>query len=100
MILEHAILDVRPGRGTEFEGAFDQAKTVISGATGCRSVRLQRCLEVPNRYLLLVEWEHLEDHTEGFRTSAAFEEWRGLLHPFYDPFPTVEHFEVVVDLPG
>lgn len=54
---------------------------------------LSRCLEEPNRYLLLVEWEQLEDHTIGFRGSTAYEEWRSLLHHFYDPFPIVDHYE-------
>jgi heme-degrading monooxygenase HmoA len=59
-------------------------------------LRLERCLEQPNRYVLLVEWETLEDHTVGFRGSAAYEEWRKLLHHFYDPFPSVEHFERIL----
>jgi heme-degrading monooxygenase HmoA len=95
MILEHALLDVSGGREREFEEAFGRAKNIIAGASGVRSVRLERCLEQPNRYLLLVEWDTLEDHTEGFRGSAAYEEWRKLLHHFYDPFPTVTHFEAV-----
>ena len=66
--------------------------------TGFRSLRLERCLETPSRYLLLVEWDRLEDHTEGFRGSAEYQEWRRLLHHFYDPFPTVEHYEPLVRL--
>jgi len=54
-----------------------------------------RCLERPGRYLLLVRWRSLEDHTEGFRKSAPYLEWKRLLHHFYDPFPTVEHYELV-----
>jgi heme-degrading monooxygenase HmoA len=95
MILEHAILDVTPGREGEFEVAFRRAKAIIAAADGCRSVTLQRCLEHAGRYLLLVEWDRLEDHTEGFRSSPAFAEWRELLHHFYDPFPVVEHFELL-----
>ena len=53
-------------------------------------------MESPSRFLLLVEWAHLEDHTEGFRGSAAYEQWRATLHHFYDPFPVVEHYETVV----
>jgi len=60
---------------------------------GFRSLRLSRCVERPSRYLLLVEWRELEDHTEGFRGSPEYEAWRALLHHFYDPFPTVEHYE-------
>jgi heme-degrading monooxygenase HmoA len=53
---------------------------------------VRRCLERPDAYLLLVWWQTLEDHTEGLRGSARYREWRALLHDFYDPFPTVEHF--------
>jgi heme-degrading monooxygenase HmoA len=97
MILEHAVLDVRPGQESAFEEAFGRAKEIIGASAGFGSLRLGRCLEQPGRYLLLVEWETLEDHTEGFRGSDAFEEWRGLLHHFYDPFPTVEHYEVAAE---
>lgn len=93
MILEHATLDVTPGQEAAFEVAFRRAKAIIAGAEGCSSVVLHRCVEHANRYLLLVEWDRLEDHTDGFRASPAYEEWRELLHHFYDPFPVVEHFE-------
>jgi heme-degrading monooxygenase HmoA len=63
---------------------------------GYISHELQRCLETPGKYLLLVEWRSLEDHTVGFRQSAGYLEWKRLLHHFYDPFPTVEHFETVL----
>jgi heme-degrading monooxygenase HmoA len=95
MVLEHALLDVVPGQQSSFEDAFGQAKQVISSMPGFRSLRLSRGIEQPNRYLLLVEWDRLEDHTEGFRDSAQYEQWRALLHHFYDPFPTVEHYESV-----
>ncbi len=95
MILEHAVLNVRPGQQAEFEAAYAVARPLIAGAGGCRSVRVERCLETPGRYLLLVEWDSLEDHTEGFRGSDAFQEWRRLLHHFYDPAPVVEHFEAL-----
>ena len=95
MISEHALLDVIPGQEDRFEEAFGSARRIISSMPECRSVRLERCIESPSRYLLLVEWDRLEDHTEGFRGSEEFEEWRKLLHHFYDPFPTVEHFEPV-----
>jgi heme-degrading monooxygenase HmoA len=98
MILEHACLDVRPGEEGSFEEAFAQAKSIIGSMPGFRSLRLERCLERPSRYLLLVEWDRLEDHTEGFRGSAQYQEWRRLLHHFYDPFPTVEHYEPLVHL--
>ncbi len=95
MILEHALLDVRPGSEAAFEEAFGLARPIIAASTGCVSVALRRCVENPSRYLLLVDWETIEDHTVGFRRSAAYEQWRQLLHHFYDPFPTVEHFETV-----
>jgi heme-degrading monooxygenase HmoA len=98
MILEHACLDVRPGEERSFEEAFAQAKSIIASMPGFRSLRLERCLERPSRYLLLVEWDRLEDHTEGFRGSAQYQEWRRLLHHFYDPFPTVEHYEPLAQL--
>lgn len=95
MVLEHAVLTVVPGREAEFERAFAEASELISGARGFRSLRLARCVEVANRFLLLVEWERLEDHTEGFRSSPDYEGWRRLLHHFYDPFPTVDHYREV-----
>ena len=76
MITEQALLDVRPGREPEFEAAFAQAQTIIASMPGFASLRLLRCLEMPHRYLLLVEWERLEDHTEGFRGSPAYESGR------------------------
>jgi len=96
VITEHAILEVKPGKEDEFVTAMDHAKTIIAASPGFVSLRVERCLERPGRFLLLVLWERLEDHTEGFRGSAAYEEWRALLHHFYDPFPEVEHFEQVV----
>ena len=95
MVLEHALLDVVPGRESAFEESFDRAKAIIASMPGFRSLRLSQCIERPGRYLLLVEWERLEDHTEGFRGSPQYEEWRALLHQFYDPFPTVEHYRSV-----
>ena len=96
MILEHALLDVIDGRQNDFEAAFGEAKSIIASMPGFVSLRLRHCTERPTRYLLLVEWERLEDHTEGFRGSPEYERWRALLHHFYDPFPTVEHYEDLV----
>jgi heme-degrading monooxygenase HmoA len=93
--MEQAVLDVKPGLEAEFEAAFGEAKEIVSSMPGFDSLRLHRCIETPHRYLLLVSWERLEDHTEGFRQSAGYQEWRRLLHHFYDPFPTVEHFSLV-----
>jgi heme-degrading monooxygenase HmoA len=95
VITEQAVLDVVPGREAEFEVAFARAKAIIAASRGFVSLQLLRGIEAPSRYVLLVEWETLEDHTEGFRKSAGYEEWKGLIHHFYDPFPTVEHYGVV-----
>ena len=95
MVREHAVLSVRPGEDAAFEAAFGEAKAVIAGAPGFHGLTLSRCLERPGTYLLLVDWQRLEDHTEGFRRSAPYQRWSELLHRFYDPFPTVEHYEVV-----
>ena len=95
MVLEVAILDVKSGQTQDFETAFLQAQTIISSMKGYVSHQLQKCLEKPNRYILLVNWQTLEDHTLGFRGSDAYQEWRRLLHRFYDPFPDVEHYETL-----
>ena len=71
MVLEHAVLQVIPGREDDFERAFSKAKAIIARAEGFRSLRLGRCVEDTSRYVLLVEWNTLEDHTEGFRGSAV-----------------------------
>jgi len=93
MILEHALLDVRPGQSEAFEVAFKQARPLIEKQRGFMSLRLDRSLDDPARYLLLVEWERLEDHIEGFRRSADYEKWRTLLHHYYEPMPTVSYFQ-------
>ena len=92
MILEVAVLDVRAGEGARFEAAFRRAEPLIAAAAGHQRHELRRCLELPDRYLLLVWWATLEDHTRGFRGSAAYQELKALLHHFYDPFPVVEHY--------
>jgi 2-hydroxychromene-2-carboxylate isomerase/heme-degrading monooxygenase HmoA len=93
MILECAILDVKRGETAAFEGAFAEARALIAASEGCLSYELRRCVEKSERYLLLVRWRSLEDHTRGFRGSTAYQTWRALLHHFYDPMPTVEHYE-------
>lgn len=92
MILEVAILDVKPGQGEEFERTFAQASSIIASMSGYISHELQRCIETDHRYLLLVRWQRIEDHTAGFRQSPQYQDWKALLHHFYDPFPTVEHY--------
>ncbi len=93
MILEVAILNVRAGESTMFEQAFSEAQAIIASMPGYISHQLLRCLEKSDQYLLLVQWQTLQDHTEGFRQSAPYQDWKRLLHHFYDPFPTVEHYE-------
>ena len=97
MILEHAVLDVREGSSAEYEAAFAKAKTIIAASPGFRSLRLERCLEQRDRYVLLVEWDSVEAHEDGFRRSSGFKEWRRLLHGFYPSRPTVQHFETAVE---
>ena len=92
MILEVAVLDVRAGQGADFERAFAEAQAILASMPGYERHELRRCLEAQSRYLLLVWWATLEDHTIGFRGSAGYQRWKALLHPFYDPFPTVEHY--------
>lgn len=96
MIREHALLQVVSGREEDFESAFTRAVPLVSGMPGFLSLSLSRSVEAPSTYLLLIEWEKLEDHTEGFRRSNEYQEWRALLHHFYEPFPTVEHFQPVL----
>lgn len=96
MILEVAVLNVKKDQTEAFESAFARARAIIGSMEGCLGYQLQRCVENENRYLLLVQWRRLEDHTEGFRASPQYLEWKGLLHHFYEPFPTVEHYEPVM----
>jgi heme-degrading monooxygenase HmoA len=95
MILEVAVLDVKPGKEAEFEIMFNQAQKIIMSMNGYISHELQKCIEKSGRYVLLVRWEKLEDHTIGFRESPEYQEWKRMLHHFYDPFPTVEHFQML-----
>lgn len=94
-ILEVAVLSVRAGQAAAFEAAFREACAILAASPGYLSHELRRCIEVENRYILLVRWRSLADHTQGFRGSAAYQDWKRLLHHFYDPFPTVEHYVAV-----
>ncbi len=95
MILEAVILNIRAGESEAFESAFAQAAPIIASMNGYISHELHRCMETSDQYLLLVRWQTLEDHTVGFRGSAEYQEWKRLLHHFYDPFPVVEHYTLV-----
>jgi len=97
MILEAAFLFVKPDLANQFEVDFAKASQYISSIDGYLGHTLQKCLEVENKYLLLVDWNTIEDHTVGFRTSKAYLEWKKILHHYYEPFPIVEHFETVFE---
>lgn len=95
MILEVAILDVISGKEKQFELAFEKAQHIIASKEGYISHQLQNCVENSSRYILLVHWQTIEDHTIGFRESKEYLEWKALLHHFYEPFPKVEHYYCV-----
>jgi len=92
MILEVAPLQIRAGQESDFEAAFKQAQAIISSMPGYNSHELHRCVERANEYILLVPWESLEPHEVGFRQLAEYQQWKKLLHHFYDPFPVVSHY--------
>ena len=92
MVLEVAVLNVKSGQGDAFESAFQRASLIVTAMPGYHSLELQKCIETADRYLLLVWWETVEAHTVGFRQSPEYQEWKRLLHHFYDPFPMVEHY--------
>ncbi len=94
-VLEHVLLPVAAARAADFEAAFARARPLIEASPGFRGLHLARCLERDDAYLLLVGWDSLAAHTEGFRGSPAYTEWRALLHHHYDPFPVVEHYVAV-----
>ncbi|HUY65790.1 MAG TPA: antibiotic biosynthesis monooxygenase [Acidimicrobiales bacterium] len=98
MILEHALITIRPGTADDFEDALARARPIIAASHGFISLELHHGIEQPDQYLLLVEWESLDDHLVGFRASAAFTEWRALIGPFFELPPVVGHFAPVEDL--
>ena len=93
MITEIALLKIRKGKAAAFEEAFAEAQPIIEAARGYIQHELQQCIEDDNKYLLTVRWNTIEDHTTGFRESKGYQEWKKLLHHFYDPFPVVEHYK-------
>lgn len=94
MILEVADIRIPAGQQAAFEAAIEQGvKTVIALARGYRSHRIEHGIESPERYLLMIEWETLENHTIDFRQSEAFAAWRAIVGPFFAQPPQVEHFE-------
>jgi heme-degrading monooxygenase HmoA len=99
MILEVATLQIKSGQCEAFEAAFSQAQAIIAASPGYVSHELQRGIEHADQYVLLVRWHTLADHEIGFRQSAPYQQWKQLLHHFYDPFPTVLHYESVAGAP-
>lgn len=96
MIHELAAIDVKEGESDAFIAAVEKAVPLFLGSKGCHAVRLTRSLEHPYRFRLLVEWETVEDHMEGFRQSPAFNQWRALVSPFFVSPPRVEHLETLI----
>jgi heme-degrading monooxygenase HmoA len=92
MILEQAILYIKEHQSKAFEADFKKAGNIINKMPGYKIHQLLKCLEVEDKYLLLVEWETIEDHIIGFRGSEEYQNWKSLLHHYYQPFPVVEHF--------
>ena len=94
MVVEIALIDVKPGHEREFASAYEQARRHVASAPGCHWLRMTRGIESPSRFVLLVEWESIAAH-EGFRSSDAFPQWRALIGPHFAAPPLVEHFEAV-----
>jgi heme-degrading monooxygenase HmoA len=94
MVLELATIDIKQGTNADFEKNLDLAQKVISRSEGYLGHEFQKCIERDNRYILLIKWTTLEAHTEGFRGSELFKEWRSLIGPFFENPPVVEHFEL------
>jgi heme-degrading monooxygenase HmoA len=96
MILEHADIRIDPTRAAEFEAAITHgASTVIAQAKGFRGFKVNRSIESPGRYILMIYWDSLEDHTVGFRQSESFAQWRAIVGSFFAQPPVVEHLELV-----
>ncbi len=92
MIIEHALLRVRKGESAAFERAMAEAKPLIAASAGFGGIEVRPAMEVEGLYLLLVKWESIAHHRDGFRQSDRYTAWRALLHPFYDPMPDVSYF--------
>lgn len=92
MIVEHAVLSIKPGEEEAFEKAFPEAIPHVAGSGGFVGLEMRRSIERPSVYHLLIRWRTLEDHTVGFRQSEAFAKWRGVIGPFFASPPEVEHF--------
>lgn len=96
MILELADIRIQPGRQAEFDAAIKKGvETVISKARGFRGYKINKSIESPERYVLMIFWDTVENHTVDFRGSPAFQNWRALVGPFFAGAPAVEHFELL-----
>lgn len=95
MILELADIRILPGQQAEFDLAIERGVQIISGAKGFTGYKINKGIESPERYVLMIFWETLENHTVDFRESAAFQEWRGIVGPFFAAPPSVEHFTLL-----
>jgi len=93
MVLEVALFDVTDPAG--FEAAYREARPIIAGTQGCRSVRMTHSIESPERFVLLVEWDSVEVHDQAFRATERFTRWRALIGPYFAAPPRVEHFTEV-----
>ncbi len=93
MILEVAILNIKKGQSEAFEKAFSSAENIISSMNGYINHQLKKCIEETDKYILLINWRTLEDHEIGFRKSDKYQQWKTLLHHYYEPFPTVQHYK-------
>ncbi len=96
MILEQAILNIKPGQSDAFEKTFKEAQKIIASMKGYIRHDVLKCIEEEDKFVLLVEWETIEDHEVGFRKSKEYQQWKKLLHHFYDPFPLVQHYESIL----
>ena len=97
MILELATVDIKPGTNIAFEENLEQAQSVISKSQGYIRHQFHKCIEQDNRYIFLIHWKQLEDHTKGFRESELFKEWRALIGPFFESTPVVQHYELLFE---
>jgi heme-degrading monooxygenase HmoA len=98
IVVEHALINVAPGKEDAFEEVFPAARAVMEKAPGCRSARLFRCVEAPDRFLLFVEWESIEAHMDGFRKSEEFTRWREIVGPYFAYLSDMEHFRPVAEV--
>jgi len=96
VIIEHALLQVKPGMAEHFKAAMQKARPLIAAQSGFRSIEVRPTAEGDNQFLLLVGWDDIESHRDGFRKSSEYQQWRSLLHDFYDPMPTVSYFRASI----